>query len=295
MRKAFVFNQAWQSNAAGKIERIIPDGETPPALFLTSNGLCDIVDIPDGADENHLAATFNEQWDKDFQKKVQVTLTQADDTQYDVVLDGNTQCYTSTTGQTAAQIVTALLAALSYIAYTFTDNGDGTYDIEANDVGRDFSESYDANQSSALTQAHHETTGIDPVDETYTYSSWYTIAEDTAAKDAAQVVSDVGVEYSTMKDGMYTDLNTQLATKVNETATRRYLTAKIMKDDPTFFSASGTTAEIATTTYAVGDALDTDAKVTAYADEVIAAAKQFSLDANLKANTFRVNKAAIEA
>jgi len=102
-------------------------------------------------------------------------------------------------------------------------------------------------------------------------------------------------EGQALADGVYTELSQVFATQKPEVATAWYLTAMAMQSDPAYFSSNGLEVEVATATFAIGDTLETDAKVTLYSGELLSAAKQYSMLRMLRYKTYRTNKASIAA
>lgn len=296
MKKALVFNKDWNGRVAGQIERVV-DETAVPSIFLLNDNICDLVDVPDGLDENFLQADFNQQWQKDFKKKVRVTLTQVDDARYDVTLEGSTQSYTSTAGQTAAEIATMVVALLQpiFTGYVFTDNADGTYDIEHIQEGVDFSLSLDANQSSVVTQEHTEIVTVDPADESWTYSSWYTISENTAAKVAADKADQIQAAYNTMNSEVLAQMSAVFGTTNPDSASAYEATWKLMAETPSDWSAAGLTARFDRGGVLTGAALDTDQKVLDYANACLQEVKTYGVWRMQRIETFRADRAAIEA
>lgn len=92
------------------------------------------------------------------------------------------------------------------------------------------------------------------------------IANDDAVYDKDVLKS---TEFSSLQADLYEQLNVAFGTSDPNTATADYNTYKVMSASPALFSSEGLLAEIATTTYAIGDALDSDPKIKGYADEML--------------------------
>lgn len=294
MKKALVFNKAWNGRVAGEIERIVEETDVP-SIFLLNDGWCDLVDVPGGIDINFAQSDLNEEWHKDHKKKYTITLTQADSHQYDVTIDGNTQSLTSGTGETAADIVANLLLSIAFAGYTLTDNLDGSYTIEKDNAGADFSLSLDANQSESLDQDYHEILTSDPSDGSYTYVSWYTISENTAAKTQADKDSQILTAYQTMNTDVLTQMGVVFGTTNADSAAAYERTWNLMVATPSDWSGAGLTARFAVAGFAIGDALDTDQKITDYATAKVAEVNAYGVWRMQRIETFRTDKAAIEA
>ena len=140
------------------------------------------------------------------------------------------------------------------------------------------------------------------LDDSYTHvpsifdSSWThhpAILENTWAIVLDKSIDDgnkVKNKYSSMMNEIYDDLENIFQTRKDSTSTRRYLSAMAMKDDPAFFAGKGMTAEFSVGSFAEGDDLDTETKISNYANSILDEAKQFVVDANLKIKQFRIDK-----
>lgn len=144
----------------------------------------------------------------------------------------------------------------------------------------------------------------DPNDNTYSfYASGSPDPRWTFVPAHKEIQQKVDADYSasekllkegaTLATGVYSDLANTFSTQKPEVATAWYLTAMAMSNDPAFFAGAGLEAEIPSTSFPVGTALDTAQKVTDYSNEILAAAKQYALDRMLKYKTYRNKKTSL--
>jgi len=150
---------------------------------------------------------------------------------------------------------------------------------------------------------------VDPEDESWTpvaaTSEHYELVENaemvTAAltEDATQAITE---KYMEMDADVYAQMEVVFGTKKSDSATAFYETWKQMSAKPELFSPEDLTAEkeiIAadgqTVLFAEGDALDTDTKITTYANRLLEIADLYSVFRMKRIKQFRDEKAAILA
>lgn len=122
---------------------------------------------------------------------------------------------------------------------------------------------------------------VDPLDETWTLvPAHWALAEDAgkvAAKAAADLQAQIGALYQALNDAVYAQMAVVYGTSNADSATAYNATWEKMVASPSYYSAGGLKAKFAVGGLAVGDALDTDQKVTDYATAKIAEVNAYSL------------------
>jgi hypothetical protein len=145
---------------------------------------------------------------------------------------------------------------------------------------------------------------VDPADETYTMhlagdlDQRYTFVPEhyvlsmNAAKDKEKRIAE---KYNLMTTDVLASMTSVFGTTSTESANAYNETWKKMIASPASYSAQGITARFAIAGLQVGDALDTDQKVTDYANAKLAEVDQYGVDRMVRIEQFRSEKAAIEA
>ena len=116
-----------------------------------------------------------------------------------------------------------------------------------------------------------------------------------AAKAQADKVAQIQVKYDEMNTDVLTEMATVFGTPKPESATAYYETWKLMVQKPELFSGEGLVADKAAGGYDVGDALDSDLKVTTWAQARIDEAEAYGVSRAKRIKQFADEKAAIVA
>ena len=125
-----------------------------------------------------------------------------------------------------------------------------------------------------------------------------TFAED-AAKVAAKALKTkealVAAAYDEMNTEVFEQMETVFGTRRSDSATAYYETWKLMSAKPELFSSQGLKATMAAGGLNPGDALDTNQKVQAYADNLIENAEGYGVWRATRIQEFLEERAAILA
>lgn len=139
---------------------------------------------------------------------------------------------------------------------------------------------------------------VDPEDETWTYNAsvpeHYEIQKGAGfvAYDKEQRIKEA---YNLMTLNIYTEMKSVYLTDKTDSATATYLTWMSMKNNPTSFSTAGLVSKYDVGAISVGDALNTDALVLAYANDLMELSENYAVFREQAIQTYIGTKASIEA
>lgn len=150
-------------------------------------------------------------------------------------------------------------------------------------------------------EATHDAIGVEvPAAGTVNLSNEgvYHLVKDATSVSAADVVDktkQIEALYNTMNTEVYDEMETVFGTRDANSSNAYYETYKLMSATPASYSSQGLTASVASTSYAIGDALDTDLKIQGHADERIVDIEAYSVWRMNRIETFKTAKAAVLA
>lgn len=142
------------------------------------------------------------------------------------------------------------------------------------------------------------TVSVDPEDPTFTYypevlEHWVIEKKDTFI--AYEKGERISVKFNTLNAEVITEMKTTYDTTNPDSASANVLHWLIMKMEPAKFESAGLWVRIATTSYALGTALDTEQKVLEYATEALDMAISYSISREQKILQFIVDRQTIQA
>lgn len=116
-----------------------------------------------------------------------------------------------------------------------------------------------------------------------------------SAKVNASKAAQIAVKYNEMNAAVLAAMATAFGTSNVDSALAQQQTLKEMVQTPSDWSGDGLVVDVPTTNFAIGDALDTNQKVTDFANERLAVIKAYGIFRMKRIQQFRDEKAAIEA
>ena len=154
------------------------------------------------------------------------------------------------------------------------------------------------------TKDGEEPVFVDPQDPTWTYvpavtgyPAHYEIQEDpalVASKSAAQKADQIAVLYKQMETDVLTGMAQVFGTLNTDSAAAYERTWVLMTQKPELFSVAGLKAKFAVGGLSIGDALDTNEKVVAYASAKIAEVEAYGVQRLQRIEQFYADRAAVE-
>lgn len=147
-------------------------------------------------------------------------------------------------------------------------------------------------EADVFEQPLAEVDGEMVADETWTFVPEHYELSLNVQEDKNRRVSE---KYNAMREDVLNDMYVVFGTNRTDTANAYYQTWLKMVESPSQFSSAGLTARFSVGGVSVGDALDTDQKVTDYATAKVVESEAYGVSRMQRIEQFKNEKSAIEA